>query len=345
MITPTRAVTFTGYNAPRPAADAGRVEPMDVYPVANDGLKKGDGWAGINKPVKVTTATGEMFVAKSNTLGAFAALHPDQDARKENVHEIVASHIMADEFHLPSLTFQEGVLNHNGERVPKILSPLVGDFKTLEEAKVTDIKDGDTAVAITIVQGWMGDFDSTFNDSNVWVRNNGQPMGSDYGYALNKGIKAAGIPFANVKIMKAFATRENITAITDKITSLSDQQIHDMVERQGKKWISDWGPARHDEIASALIANRDQLKKKNPYLAYVEGFHPLLKGSLLKTLKYPRFFWTASKAKMPPLNRPDQFLDVTIGAAKYARLQRLEAWATNMRKHVLSPEEKAAKAK
>jgi hypothetical protein len=342
MIPIHRATAFTGYPAPAAKTATASVTPLDVYPVPNDSLKKGDGWAGINKPVKVAAADGTMYVAKSNTLGLFAALHPDQNARKENVHEIVASHIMADEFKLPSLTFQEGFLNVGGQRVEKILSPLCTDIRTLEDAKVTDIKDGDTAVALTIVQGWMGDWDSTFNDSNVWVKNDGQPMGSDYGYALNPGVKAAGIPFANRKIMQAFATQENVTAITDKITSLSDKQINEMVDRVGKKWIHDWSADQHKQISGALIANRDAIKKHNPYLAYVDGFHPVIQGPLAK-MRYPRFFWTASKAKMPPLNRPDQFLDVMIGVSKYARLPRLEAVATHLRKKVLSPEEKAAK--
>ncbi|MHB2020832.1 MAG: hypothetical protein ACYCW6_28165 [Candidatus Xenobia bacterium] len=317
-----------------------RVAPLDVYPMANDSLKPG-GWAGINKPFKTRDGAGNVWVAKSNTLGDFAALHPDwtpAKVRHDNIREIVASHIMADEFHLPTLTFQEGYFNHNGQKEEKILSPLTTGFHTLEEVPVTAIKDGDTAVALTVVDGWMGDWDSTFNDSNFWVKANGSPMGSDYGMALEPGIQEDGVPFANRKIMTQFATRENVKAISDKITGLSDQDIHDMVARQGSKWIHDWNPQMEQDVSSALIANRDALKKHNPYTAYVQGFHPLLHSGLLK-LKYPVFFYRASHAQFPPLNRPDQWLDVTASVASYAHLGWLEKIAKSLRHHVHSPQQ------
>lgn len=343
MISPDRAVAFTGYAPPVPKPQA-KVAPMDVYPVADDSLKKGDGWAGINKPVKVVNAAGEQFVAKSNTLGAFIALHPDHNTRNDNVDEIVVSHLMADEFGFNSLTFQEGdLVAKDGTRVQKVLSPLQKDFHTLEEVPVTNIKDGDRAVALTITQGFLGDWDSTFNDSNVWVQDNGKAKGSDYGYAGKPGIVSHGVPYANAKIMKHFATRENVTAITDKLKALTDEEIHGMVERQGSKWIRDWSPQHHDRIAGAIINNRDELRKNNPYMKWVKGFHPFLKGPMLRTM-YPVFFWSASKVIPPPASRPDQWLDVFINVAKYFHLKRTETVCTYLRKHVHSPEEKQAAA-
>lgn len=326
-----------------PAARTEKVAPLDVYPVQEDSLVTNGGWAGINKPIKVSDGDGNVFVAKSNTLGAFIGLHPDHDTRKENVREIVASHIMADELGLTSLTFQEGTLVAGDNRVPKVLSPLRSDFQTLEHADLKDIKDPAQAVALTITDGFLGNWDATFNDSNVWLRNDGQLMGSDYGYSLEPGIETNGIPHANLKIMKNFATKENVLAITDELKSWSDEKIHGMVERQGSKWISDWNPQMEAEFAGAIIANRDALREDNPYLKHVEGFQPGLSSPILKA-KYPVFFFNASKAQWPPLNRPDQYLDIFGAVAGHFHKPAIQNFIHKMREHVLSPEEKAARA-
>ena len=324
-----------------PAPQAEVVAPIDTYPMEDSSLVKGDGWAGINKPIKVRDAQGNVFVAKSNTLGAFIGLHPDHDTRTENIHEIVASHIVADEFKMPSLTFQEGYLVNGDQKIEKVLSPLRSDFQTLEHASVKSVKDGDAAVALTVLQGGLlGDWDSTFNDSNVWVRNDGVLMGADYGYAMAPGIECVGVPYANIKVMKEFATEENVKAITDKITNLSDEEIHGMVDRVGRRWIHDWSPKMEADMSSTLIANRDALKKDNPFLDHVQGFHPGLKGPLLK-LKYPRFFYKASHAKFP-WKRPDQALDVLGAVARYAKKPALEKFIHKIREHVPSPEQKPA---
>ena len=297
------------------------VLPIDTYPVAAKG--ETDSWSGINKPVKVVSESGDSFVAKSNTYGKFISLHPDHDTRLTNVKEVVASHIVADELGLPTLTFQEGYLIADGQRTERILSPLCTNFKPLSETTLDSIKDGDAAVALSITLGWLGDHDTTFNDSNVWVRDDGQLMGADYGFSCRPGIEVAGVPFANRKVMNEFATRENVSAATERITALTDEEIHRMVERQGSRWIHDWNPAMEQPMAEALIANRDQLREENPYLGYVEGIHPLLHDNLLSKANALRFHWEASHSQLPPLNRPDQILDVLSGAARVAHLKPL----------------------
>lgn len=318
-----------------------KVAPLEVFPT-DQSVVKGDGWAGINKPVVAKDAEGHLFVAKSNTLGAFIGLHPDHDTHKENVREIVASHIVADEFKLPSLTFQEGfVKDSHGNKIEKVVSHKRDDFQTLEQASIDSVKDGDAAVTLTVLQGGLlGDWDSTFNDSNVWVRNDGALMGADYGYAMADGISCVGIPYANAKVMKKFATKENVTAITDKIKNLSDEEIHGMVDRTGKKWISDWSTEMESELSGALIHNRDALKKHNPFLKYVEGFHPIVNSKLAKAT-YPVFFYKASHAEFP-WHRPDQALDVLGAVASYAHASGLEKVIHKIREHVPSPEQKAA---
>jgi hypothetical protein len=328
------------------------VQPLDVYPVQNENLKDGPGWAGINKPIKTSDTpdgNGKVYVAKNNSRGAFASLYPGHQARNDNIDEILASHIVADEWGMQSLTFQEGRYHaRDGSVNDCILSPFRTDFKTLEETSVKSIdkSNADAAVALTILQGTLGDWDSTFNDSNVWVRSNHTAMGSDYGYAVKPGIVCHGIPFANLNIMRKFATKHNVIAITDRIKAQTDQQIYEMVDRVGQQWISGWTPELAKQKADILIHNRDLLRQKNPFLNYVQGFHPLLQHAprgLLKALKYPSFFYSASGAKWPKENY--QRLDVLISVSKYFRFKRVEAALISIRKHVKSPEEKAASAK
>lgn len=319
------------------------VKPLLTYRVGggNDQVVKGDGWTGINKPIKVQTAEGDVFVAKSNTQGAFAGIYPDHNTHMDNVREIVASHIVADEFGMPTLTFQQGFLVEGDKRTEKVLSPMRNDFDTLEHASVSSVKDGDKAVGLSILLGWMGDWDSTYNDSNMWVRKDGTLMGADYGYSLKPGISAAGLPFANVKVMKHFATSQNVRAMTDRIAGLSDASIREMVERQGSKWIEDWSPAMSSSMSDALIANRDEIRKDNPYLKYVEGFHPVTRQPLLK-MNFPRFWWKAGGGQLPPWNRPDQYLDTLEAIARYGKANRFAKFVHAVRQHVPSPEEKKA---
>lgn len=342
MIINNKAIpSYPKPNSPKTHSPQENIEPLEVVTLGQ--LDTGTGWTGINKPIKVQDPkTGEVYVGKNNTDGAFISLHPHHDTRKDNVTEVVMSHIVADEFHLPSLTFREGVLvTPDGQKNDLILSPLRTDFKTLENVDVAAVKDGDQAVALTVLQGGLlGDWDSTFNDSNLWVRNDGRAMGADYGYAGKPGISCVGVPFANVKIMKAFATPENVAAITDQIKGLSDEQIQGMVNRQGSKWIHDWNPEISKELSDNLISNRDRLREENPFLKYVDGkFHPGMKGKLLHS-KYPVFFWKCSHAEAPPLNRPDQWLDVLIAVSRYKRSKTFETLFTTLRKHVKSPQEK-----
>lgn len=307
--------------------------PLETYPVAQDQVVTGSGWSGINKPIRVQTADGTQYVAKSNTQGAFSGLYPHHDTHMDNVREIVASHIVAEEFGMPTLTFQQGVLVADGQRTEKVLSPLRNDFQTLESASVKSIKNGDQAVALCILLGWLGDWDTTFNDSNIWVRNDGVLMGADYGYSLRPGIQAAGVPFANTRVMREFATPENVRQITDRICSLTDQDIEGMVERQGGRWIQDWSEEKSQQMSSALIANRDQLRKKNPYLDYVQGLHPGLSPAMLK-MKMPIFWCKAGGAQLPPWNRPDQYLDAMEAMARYAKMNRIASMFHVIRQHV-----------
>lgn len=276
--------------------------PEDV--VVHDG-----GWTGINHPTRVRDAEGRLFVAKSNTGGAYVALTPQHDTHKANVREIVASHIMADELGLPTLTFQEGYVTDQGQRLERVLSPLQSDFHTLERADLSTVRCPDQAVELTVTDGFLGNWDATFNHSNVWLRSDGVVMGSDYGCSLAPGIEARGIPYANLKIMKQFATRENVLAVTDRLASWSDEKIHGMVERQGSKWITSWTPELEQELSGALIENRDALRRCNPFLKHVEGFQPQLHEPLL-TARYELFYFSAAHAQLPPLHRVDLYLDI-----------------------------------
>lgn len=275
-----------------------QVKPVKVIP--SKSLAASDAnWSGINKPIKGTTEDGKKVVFKHNSLGIFARAYPPEHGREQDVKEIVASQIMAKYFQVPTVTYQEAYIEEKGKKLEGIFSDLREDIleeyldkgekkvraRTLENTPTSEIKKPDVAVAQSIVKGWMGDWDIIANDSNVWVTKDGTPLAADFGFSLDKGITATvlRIPNANMKVMQAFAKRENVEPVVEKIKKFSDDEIKQMVHWAGATYIHDWTPQMEKEISSTLIHNRDLLRKKNPFAQYYKGLHPLLHPPLHKT--------------------------------------------------------------
>ncbi len=270
---------------------SGKTPDIRVYPTKKSAAKAGN-WSGINKPVIGTDENGKKVVFKHNKLGIFARVCPPGEMRLRDVKEVVASHIMAEEFGLPSVVYYEGhIVDDKGQRHDGIVCDFIENLRTLEDTDVSAIKNPDQAVQQSIVKGWMGDWDIIKNDSNVWILPDGTAVATDFGFSIADGITDFGIPNANEKVMRAFAKPENVEPIVKKICSLSDEDIKNMVHKAGTKYIHDWNEKWEKEFTDILIRNRDRLKKKNPFANYYKGFHPFLKKPLSK-LTYPLIFFT-----------------------------------------------------
>lgn len=264
------------------------VKPVRVTPIT-DPVKDDGKWGGINKPIRAITEDGREVVFKHNSLGVISKLGGKKENEKErDIKEVIASHIMEKYFNLPTVTYYEGYyINKNAERVEGVFSDLRKDIleefndgatkkvkgRTLENTPVSEIKIPDVAVAQSIVKGWMGDWDITVNDSNVWVAKDGTPLAADFGFSLNNGIISTflRVPNANIKVMKVFAKKENVEPVVEKIRKLSDDEIKDMVHWANVTYINNSSMKTEKELASILINNRDILRKTNPFAKYYNG--------------------------------------------------------------------------
>jgi len=297
-------------------------------------------WSGINKPIIGTDETGQKVVFKHNTLGIFARVYPKSEMRERDVKEIVASHIMADEFNLPGVVYREGyVVDDKGQQHDGVVCDFVDGLRTLEKATAKDIKNPDEAVHQSIVKGWMGDWDIIKNDSNVWLQPDGTSVGADYGFALFDGITDFGVPNANEKVMTALSKPENVDPIVNKIKNLSDDDIKGMVHRCGSKNVKDWNPKQENEFSDILIRNRDRLKKKNPFDNYYSGFHPTLKKPLNK-LMFPLIFFTPEFQIKGCWKHPEVILDTFKALAGVYQMPLIAKVIGNIEERIIARQDR-----
>ncbi|MCD4785342.1 MAG: hypothetical protein K8T10_16105 [Candidatus Eremiobacteraeota bacterium] len=293
-------------------------------------------WSGINKPIIGTDENGTKVVFKHNSLGIFARIYPKSEMRKRDVKEVVASHIMKDEFDLPTVTYSEGyVVDDKGQKQRGIVCDFIEGIRTLETAKPDEIKNPDQAVEQSIVKGWMGDWDIIKNDSNVWLLPDNTAVGADFGFAIDDGITDFGVPNANEKVMKALSKSDNVDPIVNKIKDLSDDEIKGMVHRAGSKNVDGWKPELEKEFTDILIRNRDKLKKKNPFDNYYTGFHPTLKKPLNK-LMYPLIFFTPNIDAPGCWKHPEVILDTLKALAGVYQMPLVAKVLGNIEERVIA---------
>lgn len=296
------------YEKPTFKAETSGVPETRVVP-SKKSAANANQWSGINKPIIGTDEKGNKVVLKHNTLGIFARVYPKSEMRERDVKEIVASHIMADEFNLPTVTYREGyVIDDNGQRKDGIVCDFCEGLRTLENTSTKEIKNPDQAVEQSIVKGWMGDWDIIKNDSNVWILPDGKAVAADFGFALFDGITDFKVPNANEKVMTDLSKPANVDPIVNKIKNLSNEDIKGMVHRVGTKNIRDWNDKREKEMTDVLIRNRDRLKKDNPFDNYYNGHHPFLKAPLNK-ISYPFIFFTPEFQIKGAWKHPEVILD------------------------------------
>jgi hypothetical protein len=236
----------------------------------------------------------ERVVFKHNQYGGRGRLSPEGAAERDR-HEVVGNAIL-ERFGLPAVPTEEAYLEDaQGQLTRGIAAPLYEGLKTLEQVDVEAIKEPDVAVEQCILKGWMGDVDSTTNNSNVWILADGTPLAAaDFGYAFHQGVEnLCGVPQANITVMKAFARPENVEPILAKIRNLSDADITCMVDEIGKARISDWSHEISRSYSEVLLANRDRLRASNPY----EDFYPVENPTLGQQLRRAAISLTALLAQ------------------------------------------------
>lgn len=268
--------------------------PIQLYPLNQPAAEKNARHRGLHQVKKAADNEGNIYVVKSYDF-SYSHFRPlTAKERKENIaREIVASHILADEFKLPAVTYEQGrIAGKSGEPREMVVSKFVPGLSTLWETPVEKIKNPDEAVAQCIVRGWMGDKDIIVNNSNIWITKEGKALAGDFGNAFRKKIavnfgKKKGtfeIPKANLEVMRAFATFSNILPVTEKIKNLSDEDIQKMVHKAGIQHVHGWNLKLENKLTDILIYNRNRLRKRDPFMDFIKGNHLFLHPLSIKIL-------------------------------------------------------------
>lgn len=242
------------------------------------------GGRGSNRPVIAEDANQDRVVFKHNQYGGQGRLS-DSEAASRDRHEVMGNAIL-EKFGLPAMPTREALLDDGmGGQKLGIASPLLDGLKTLEQVDVSAIKQPDVAVQQCVLKGWMGDADSTNNNSNVWILADGTPLAaSDFGYAFREGVtNTFGVPRANISVMKAYADADNVEPLLNKIRNLSDREITTMVDEIGESRIGDWNADISKEYSDILLHNRDRLRQSNPFQELYSPESPTLGSMWRKT--------------------------------------------------------------
>jgi hypothetical protein len=187
-----------------------------------------------------------------------------------HIKAIVASRIMS-QFGVPTVLYYPARLEMpDGTTKDGIVSEYVECKNLYEQPYLLEkISNPDEAVRGSIVGAWLGDSDRILNEGNLWVKPDGKVIFGDFGYAFKRRVTALGLPKTNLKIMRRFATKENVEKVVQEIVCLSDQEIERMVQETGKG-ILGWNQNLAREISGILIQNRDEIQKKNPFAVFYQ---------------------------------------------------------------------------
>ncbi|MBX3168396.1 MAG: hypothetical protein KF760_13340 [Candidatus Eremiobacteraeota bacterium] len=214
---------------------------------------------GDSSPVFCTLADGRPGVLKLERPKSMCEL---KQLEAWWAHQVISSDIM-DRLGCHSVHYREAHANYNGEVLRGTACELVEEMQELagNENLLQGLQDPDRAILGTVVCAWMGDFDRSIKNENIWFDKNKEVIYGDYGCAGLEQINAFGVmPKVNRKLFASAATPENVAAALEKIRGLSNRAIHDMV-RQGARLIPTVTREVLQEMTATLIKNRDQLRQ------------------------------------------------------------------------------------
>ncbi len=261
------------------------VELLRVYPLNQPAAGQKAHLKGRNGAEKARGEDGNIYVFKSPQYGRKGNPLTSSEVNEAIAKEVVASHILIDGFKLQGVPYQEGLVQKKEGHLEKaVICPYIPELSTLCETSINKIKNPDEAVAQSIVKGWIGEWGTILNNSNVFVKKDGTVLAGDFGEAFRKGISFRpipvalfkGFPKANFTIMNHYANSSNVKDVSKKIKKLSDDEIRGMVHQYGTQYTSFWNQKLEDRLTQVLIQNRDELKKKNIFENFYKGFHPLI---------------------------------------------------------------------
>ena len=213
---------------------------------------------GDSSPVFCTLADGTPGVLKLERPKSMCEL---KQLEAWWAHQVISSDIMS-QLGCHSVHYREAHAIYNGEVLRGTACELVDGMKELagNEDLLPGLRDPDRAILGTVVCAWLGDFDRSIKNENIWLDGKNDVIYGDYGCAGLEHINAFGVmPKVNRKLFATVATRENVEDALDKVRGLSNRRIHEMV-RQGARLIPTVTDDVLKEMTMTLIKNRDQLR-------------------------------------------------------------------------------------
>ena len=213
---------------------------------------------GDSSPVFCTLADGTPGVLKLERPKSMCEL---KQLEAWWAHQVISSDIMS-QLGCHSVHYREAHAIYNGEVLRGTACELVDGMKELagNEDLLPGLRDPDRAILGTVVCAWLGDFDRSIKNENIWFDGKNDVIYGDYGCAGLEHINAFGVmPKVNRKLFATVATRENVEDALDKVRGLSNRRIHEMV-RQGARLIPTVTDDVLKEMTMTLIKNRDQLR-------------------------------------------------------------------------------------
>ena len=212
---------------------------------------------GDSSPVHCTLADGRPGVLK---LERPKSICEQKQLEAWWAHQIISSDIM-DQLGTHTVHYREARAELKDEQLEGVACELA-DIQELahKDELLVGLKNPDQAILGTVLCAWLGDFDRSIKNENIWIDSDHQVLYGDYGCAGMEGVNALGVmPKVNRTLFATQATPANVKAALDVVRGLSDEKIRDMVYH-GARLAPSATPKVLQEMTQTLIGNRDQLR-------------------------------------------------------------------------------------
>lgn len=181
----------------------------------------------------------------------------------DNATEILGSQLLVNELGQLGVVTEDAVTLDGGER--GVSSQFLSNHRTLKEAGMAAVTNGDQLVGQVIFRDFLGDWDA--HSGNYLVGPDGVAKSIDLGKSGNKGIMGQGPKSNHEQILASFGNRHNISTYVNRIRNFSDEDIQQMVGRAASK-LEEPAPLVEQRFVEALTHQRTTFRNYNLYKAF-----------------------------------------------------------------------------
>lgn len=200
---------------------------------------------GVNGPKRGVDDQGRQVFFKVNR-------------QADNASEVLASHLLVDELGQLGVVADEAVAGE--ER--GVCSEFLPNHRTLKEAGLDSVSNGEQLVGQVIFRDFLGDWDA--HSANYLVGPDGTARAIDLGKAGNQGIWGSNPTSIRHQVLTRFGTPEIIQKHVERIRQFSDDDIQAMVGRAAAH-LETPAPAVEQKFVAAMLYQRENYRKYNIY--------------------------------------------------------------------------------